>query len=168
MLSDRLEDIKQIMSDNGTFINFPPIGSQASLISVYGDHRVNIERTIRSVMALVRTRLARLCLYDQPRADAVSSPPVQACQFYVASFWLLPVSFDVFMPPPSINPAQIPPILRHISVTSGAEAVFKSNCFEFHGLESEVRQAVQLVLELDFVKVRPSFLLLRARASKQG
>ncbi|GAA5991657.1 hypothetical protein JCM10908_001077 [Rhodotorula pacifica] len=127
MLSDRLEDIKQIMNDNGTFINFPPIGSQASLISVYGDHRVNIERTIRSVMAL-------------------------ACQFYVASFWLLPVTFDVFMPPPSINPAQVPPILRHISVTSGAEAVFKSNCFEFHGLESQVRQAVQLVLELDFVK----------------
>ncbi|KAJ8293162.1 Meiotically up-regulated gene 60 protein [Rhodotorula toruloides] len=127
MLSDRLEDIKQIMNDNGTFISFPPIGSQASLISVYGDHRVNIERTIRSIMAL-------------------------ACQFYVASFWLLPASFDVFMPPPTINPAQIPPILRHISVTSGAEAVFKSNCFEFHGLESEVRAAVQLVLELDFVK----------------
>ncbi|KWU45986.1 hypothetical protein RHOSPDRAFT_24904 [Rhodotorula sp. JG-1b] len=127
MLSDRLEDIKQIMNDNGTFINFPPIGSQASLISVYGDHRVNIERTIRSIMAL-------------------------ACQFYVASFWLLPVTFDVFMPPPSLNPAQIPPILRHISVTSGAEAVFKSNCFEFHGLENQVRQAVQLVLELDFVK----------------
>ncbi|GAA5974761.1 hypothetical protein JCM11641_007256 [Rhodosporidiobolus odoratus] len=127
MLSDRLEDIKQVMNDNGTFINFPPIGSQASLISVYGDHRVNIERTIRSIMGL-------------------------ACQFYVASFWLLPISFDVFMPPPSINPAQIPPILRNISVTSGAEAVFKSNCFEFHGLESEVRQAVQLVLELDFVK----------------
>lgn len=54
MLSDRLEDIKQIMNDNGTFINFPPIGSQASLISVYGDHRVNIERTIRSIMGLVR------------------------------------------------------------------------------------------------------------------
>ena len=79
---------------------------------------------------------------------------MQACQFYVASFWLLPVTFDVFMPPPSLNPAQIPPILRHISVTSGAEAVFKSNCFEFHGLENQVRQAVQLVLELDFVKVR--------------
>ncbi|GAA5960289.1 hypothetical protein JCM3765_002531 [Sporobolomyces pararoseus] len=127
MLSDRLEDLKQIMNDNGTFINFPPLGSQASLISVYGDHRVNIERSIRAIMGL-------------------------ACQLYVASFWLLPISFDVFMPPSTINPAQIPPILRHISVTSGAEAVFKSNCFEFHGLEAEVREAVQLVLELDFVK----------------
>ena len=78
---------------------------------------------------------------------------LQACQFYVASFWLLPVSFDVFMPPPTINPSQIPPVLRHIAATSGAEAVFKSNCFELHGLEAEVRTAVGLVLELDFVKV---------------
>ncbi|KAL8293147.1 hypothetical protein RQP46_000841 [Phenoliferia psychrophenolica] len=127
MLTDRLEEIKQTMNDNGTFINFPAIGSQASLISVYGDHRVNIERTIRAIMQL-------------------------ACQFYVASFWLLPVSFDVFMPPPTINPSQIPPVLRHIAATSGAEAVFKSNCFELHGLEAEVRTAVGLVLELDFVK----------------
>ena len=53
MLTDRLEEIKMIMNDNGTFINYPAIGSQASLISVYGDHRVNIERTIRAVMQLV-------------------------------------------------------------------------------------------------------------------
>lgn len=58
------------------------------------------------------------------------------------------------MPPPSVNPSQIPPILRHIAATSGAEAVFRSNCFELHGLEHEVRTAIQLVLELDLVKVR--------------
>ena len=54
MLTEKLEDIKQVMNDNGTFINFPAIGSQASLISVYGDHRVNIERSIRAIMQLVR------------------------------------------------------------------------------------------------------------------
>lgn len=53
-LKDRLEDqVKNIMFDNGTFINFPMVGSQASLISVYGDHRVNIERTLRALMNLV-------------------------------------------------------------------------------------------------------------------
>ncbi|CAD6567507.1 MAG: hypothetical protein CYPHOPRED_001779 [Cyphobasidiales sp. Tagirdzhanova-0007] len=119
LISDRLEDVKQIMHDNGTFINFPMIGSQASLLSVYGDHRVNIERTIRSIML---------------------------------SFWLLPMNFDVFMPPPTINPSQVPAILKLIAAATGAEAVFKSNCFEFHGLEAEVRTAVQLVLELDIVK----------------
>ncbi|SCZ89319.1 BZ3500_MvSof-1268-A1-R1_Chr9g10367 [Microbotryum saponariae] len=127
MLSARLDDLKQIMHDNGTFINFPPIGSQASMISVYGDHRVHIERTIRAIMGL-------------------------ACEFYVASFWLLPITFDAFMAPPALNPAQIQPFLRHIAVVSGAEVVFKSNCFEFHGLESEVRAAVQIVLDSDVVK----------------
>jgi hypothetical protein len=54
MVTDRAEDLKSIMSDNATFIQFPPIGSSTSLITVYGDHRVNIQRTIRSVMQLVR------------------------------------------------------------------------------------------------------------------
>lgn len=53
MLTDRLDELKSIMNDNGTFINFPVVGSQNSMISVYGDHRVNIERSIRSVMQLV-------------------------------------------------------------------------------------------------------------------
>ena len=53
MVTDRAEDLKAIMSDNATFIQFPPIGSSTSLITVFGDHRVNIQRTIRSVMQLV-------------------------------------------------------------------------------------------------------------------
>lgn len=62
LLSDKLEDVKNIMIDNGTFINFPMVGSQASLISVYGDHRVNIERTLRAIMQLVGH-------YSLPRAQ---------------------------------------------------------------------------------------------------
>jgi len=54
MVTDRADDLKSIMSDNATFIQFPPIGSSTSLITVYGDNRVNIQRTIRSIMQLVR------------------------------------------------------------------------------------------------------------------
>lgn len=53
MLTDRVDDLKTIMNDNATFTSFPPIGSSTSLITVYGDNRVNILRTIRSVMQLV-------------------------------------------------------------------------------------------------------------------
>ena len=53
MVTDRTEDLKSIMSDNATYIQFPPIGSSASLITIYGDHRVSIQRTIRSIMQLV-------------------------------------------------------------------------------------------------------------------
>jgi len=47
----------------------------------------------------------------------------------------------------------MPAVLKRIANTSGAELVFKSNCFEMHGLEHEVRTAVSMVLELDVVKV---------------
>ena len=58
LLTERIEEVKSIMGDNGTYIQVPPVGSQASLITVFGDHRVNIERTNRSIMALVRISLA--------------------------------------------------------------------------------------------------------------
>ncbi|KAI9572663.1 cytoplasmic protein [Boletus coccyginus] len=127
MVLDRAEDLKSIMSDNATFIQFPPIGSSTSLITVYGDHRVNVQRTIRGIMQL-------------------------ACQYYVASFWLLPVQFNVLLPPATLNSSQVTTLLKQISLTTGAEVVFKSMCFEMHGLEYEVRAAVNMILDLDLVK----------------
>ena len=53
MVTDRAEDLKGVMFDNATYIQFPAIGSSTSLITVYGDHRVNIQRTIRFIMGLV-------------------------------------------------------------------------------------------------------------------
>lgn len=50
------------MSDNGTYLQVPPLGSQASLITVFGDHRVNIERTIRGIMALVSSSVFKKVL----------------------------------------------------------------------------------------------------------
>ncbi|KAJ7786065.1 cytoplasmic protein [Mycena metata] len=127
MVTDRADDLKSIVSDNATFIQFPPLGSSTSLITVYGDHRVNIQRTIRSIMAL-------------------------ACHYYVGSFWLLPIQFNALLPPATLNASQVTGLLKQISIASGAEVVFKSMCFEMHGLESEVRSAVQKVMELDIIQ----------------
>ena len=62
MLKDRMDDLKTVMNDNATFINFPPIGSSTSLITVYGDNKVNIQRTIRSIMQLVN-EINKLSIY---------------------------------------------------------------------------------------------------------
>lgn len=80
----------------------------------------------------------------------------QACQFYVGSFWLLPVQFNALLPPPTLNPSQVTNLIKQISLTTGAEVVFKSMCFELHGLEHEVRAAVGMIMELDIIKVNPS------------
>jgi hypothetical protein len=71
----------------------------------------------------------------------------------VASFWLLPIQFNVLMPPATLNSSQVTSLLKQISITTGAEVVFKSMCFEMHGLEHEVRAAVTMVLDLEIVKV---------------
>lgn len=127
MVTDRTEDLKMIMNDNSTFIQFPSIGSSTSLITVFGDHRVHIQRTIRSVMQLT-------------------------CQFYVASFWLLPTQFNVLLPPSTLNATQVTNIIKQVSNATGAELVFKGMCFEMHGLEHEVRHAVNMIMDLDIVK----------------
>jgi len=67
LVSDRVDDLIAIMNDNATFVRFPTLGSSTSIITVYGDHAVNVSRTIRSIMQLVcstpypdiRTRLTR-------------------------------------------------------------------------------------------------------------
>lgn len=66
MVTDRQDDLKTIMSDNGTFIQFPPLGSSASLITLFGDHRVNIQRSIRSVMQLVHVHILLLSITFLP------------------------------------------------------------------------------------------------------
>ncbi|KAF8922320.1 cytoplasmic protein [Mucidula mucida] len=117
MVTDRPDDLRSIMSDNATFIQFPPLGSSTSLITVFGDNRVNIQRTIRSIMQL-------------------------ACTYY----------FNALLPPATLAASQVSTLLKQISLTTGAEVVFKSMCFEMHGLEHEVRAAVNMVMDLDIIK----------------
>lgn len=50
-------------------------------------------------------------------------------------------------------------ILQQISIASGAEVVLKGMCFEMHGLEPQVRKAVEMIMDLDVVKV--CFFLVR-------
>ena len=53
MLTERLDEVKAIMADHATYLEFPPLGSQTSVVSVFGDERTNIHRSIRAVMLLV-------------------------------------------------------------------------------------------------------------------
>jgi len=53
MLLNHRDKLRSIMTDNATFIAFPPLGASHPIIFVYGESRVNVERTIRTVMQLV-------------------------------------------------------------------------------------------------------------------
>jgi hypothetical protein len=46
MLLEKIEELRTIMMDDATFINLPMLGSQTSMITVYGDNRVSIVNSI--------------------------------------------------------------------------------------------------------------------------
>ncbi|KAF4612187.1 hypothetical protein D9613_004566 [Agrocybe pediades] len=130
MITDRAENLISIMSGNATFIQFPPRGSSTSLITVYGDHGVTIQRTIRSILQL-------------------------ACQYYVGSIWPMPIQFNALFPLANPNSATITAFLKQISIATGAKVVFKSICFEMHrDLEQEVRAAVNMIKDVDVIKMK--------------
>lgn len=143
MLTHRLDDVKAIQRENGTYITFPSIGSGQTTCTIYGDSRVAIERTVRAVMLL-------------------------ASQFYLACIWLLPLHYNVLVPSANgVNPAAMGGVLRAVCSRSGAEVICKSGMFEMHGLESEVRAAVATVLELDIIKVNYDLLYFSFNSSDQ-
>ena len=53
ILTERLDELRKIMSDNATYVQVPSVGTGHSLITVFGDYHVNIYRTIASIVALV-------------------------------------------------------------------------------------------------------------------
>jgi hypothetical protein len=61
--------------------------------------------------------------------------------------------------PSEINPVKVPEILKDIAMNTDVEAVFKSNCFEFHGLESQVREALRIFMGFEMVQVCPFIIL---------
>lgn len=55
ILLDRLDKVRKVMELNGSYVLFPPLGSQRGVIRVQGTEILHVERTVREIMALVRT-----------------------------------------------------------------------------------------------------------------
>ncbi|KAF9930625.1 hypothetical protein FBU30_000251 [Linnemannia zychae] len=130
MLLNHRDKLRSIMNDNASFIAFPPLGASHPIIFVYGESRVNIERTIRTVMQL-------------------------SSQFHSGSLNLLsPVRENLtaipLSPPNALSP--FANIVKLVSQTSGAEVEFRNNGFYIFGNEIQTRIAVQFLTDIDFIK----------------
>lgn len=62
--------LEALMHDNGAFIQLPSLGSGGSMLSVFADSKVAIERTIRGLMKLAES-LVQISIYIR---DASPSP----------------------------------------------------------------------------------------------
>ena len=53
ILLNRMDKIRKVMEVNGTYIQFPPLGSRQSTVRIQGSENVHVERTVRELMSLV-------------------------------------------------------------------------------------------------------------------
>lgn len=53
ILLGRLDKVRKIMEMNGSYVLFPQVGGKNGVVRVQGTDILNVERTVREVMALV-------------------------------------------------------------------------------------------------------------------
>lgn len=58
ILLTRLDKLRKILEANGTYIMFPPLASQRTMVRVQGGEGLPVERTVRELMSLVSNVLA--------------------------------------------------------------------------------------------------------------
>lgn len=127
LLQERLEALRLLMLDNSTFLELPVIGSQQGQVTVLGTNRVDVERSIRTLMQLV-------------------SP------YYTANVWLLPGSYDALGLSSKPDTRVLSSIVTSISAGTNAEIVFQNNHFEISGLDREVRAALRQLMRVPTLK----------------
>jgi hypothetical protein len=54
ILLGRMDKVRKIMESNGTYVMFPPLASRRNMIRIQGIEGLQIERTMKEIMALVR------------------------------------------------------------------------------------------------------------------
>lgn len=55
ILLERLDKVRKIIENNGSYILLPSLGMQRGMIRVQGTDVLHVERTVRDLMALVRS-----------------------------------------------------------------------------------------------------------------
>ena len=54
ILLERLDKIKKIIEQNGSYVLLPPLGNHSGVLRVQATDILNVERTVREIMSLVR------------------------------------------------------------------------------------------------------------------
>ncbi|KAI8331235.1 hypothetical protein BC941DRAFT_162298 [Chlamydoabsidia padenii] len=132
MLLHCKDDIRKIMHDNGSFVEFPLLGSGEDAISVYAENRVNAERTLRAIHFV-------------------------ACSIYEAIFYFNDHDNLIYNGGSSSffsSTSNLASMVSQLSQVSGAQVTYKTEpgCIEVMGTERAIRNVYQRLQEMTFLK----------------
>jgi hypothetical protein len=148
ILTNRLEQVRKIMDDNGTYIQVPVVGSKSEMVMVFGDHHTHIERSLRNLAQLVG------------RIFASGPGPIahlQASELYEATVWLLPQDDYTAVPLEELDQSVQEATATQISRESGAAVTFTPKRLEIRGTEQQVKAACEQVLSHEALAVSSFF-----------
>ncbi|PHH82240.1 hypothetical protein CDD83_3324 [Cordyceps sp. RAO-2017] len=125
ILLTRLDKVRKILEANGTYIVFPPLACQRTMVRVQGSEGLPVERTVRELMSL-------------------------AGQFYGAG-WYTQQTDHRHIP----GTAEIRAMLSDICANSNADLSFDKMNFTVTGSDDAVKSALTVISELRFVTQTP-------------
>jgi hypothetical protein len=124
ILMGRMDKVRKIMETNGTFILFPPLASQRSMVRIQGIEGLHVERTVRDIMSLTG-------------------------QFYSATWWIqTPAPADAMRAP---SPQDVRNMLSDICANSDADVAFDKLTFSMTGSDDAVKEALMVLSKIRFV-----------------
>ncbi|PNY25727.1 Meiotically up-regulated protein, partial [Tolypocladium capitatum] len=125
ILLDRLDKVRKILEANGTYIMFPHLACQRTMVRVQGSEGLPVERTVRELMSL-------------------------AGQFYGAG-WYTQQSDQRQLP----GPVDVRAMLGDICANSDADLSFDKMNFTVTGSDDAVKSALTVISELRFFTQTP-------------
>lgn len=137
ILLDRLDKVRKVLEANGTYIMFPPLACQRTMVRVQGAEGLPVERTVRELMSLVRILIPR-------RHQNINRE--QAGQFYSAAWFMQQPDPRQFP-----NGADTQVMLGDICANSDADISFDKMSFNVTGSDDAVKSALNVISELKFV-----------------
>lgn len=125
ILLTRLDKLRKILEANGTYIMFPPLASQRTMVRVQGGEGLPVERTVRELMSL-------------------------AGQFYSAGWYAQPTDSRALP-----GPADIRAMLSDICANSDADLTFDKMNFTITGSDDAVKSALTVIADMKMMTQVP-------------
>lgn len=146
ILVNRKEKIISTMVDNSTLVVMPPLGTNTNMLTVVGDDRVYIERTIRAIMLLICNFYVS-CIQRPSGAPLISSILNQQHQ----------QKYPPMYPPFNSGMDQssalhINAYVQQLCRSTRAEIILQPQYIEICGYESSVKAAFEQIISTDFLK----------------
>ncbi|KAF3937343.1 hypothetical protein ABW19_dt0203640 [Dactylella cylindrospora] len=141
MILERLDQVKKIMAENGSFVQFPSLGAGRSMMRVQAPDVLPLDRTVKAILNISH-------------------------QYYNASCWVLLNETTLSSMRPLL-PQEVQRLLTDICVFSGADIAFSKFAFEIYGSDDAVKLALKIISEIRFVKENRSQIRVKVQVANE-